>query len=460
MDVPAVMNREALLDNVRSNEDRRARVLALDSVEAALGAVDPKKLMKEKVRVKDDLLVVNGCSVDLQNRGVYVVGGGKGSGAMAEAIEEILGDRIIGGVVNVLEGTMKLFKVGIIELNEAGHPIPDDRSLEGTKRMLDLMDESEEDVVICLISGGGSALMTLPKEGVTLKDVKKITDDLLLSGATIKEINTVRKHISNFKGGQLIQRAYPSKVISFILSDVVGDPIDVIASGPTVPDPSTYHDAVETLKRYLLWESCPSSIRMVLEEGVAGKIPETPNKEDILFNKVKNIVIGNNGKALRGAKEYLEMRRIDTLILSSFIEGEARQVGRIFGGIAQEEYSFNNPLNRPAAIVAGGETTVKVVGSGMGGRNQELVLSAAEKISGLRGVVIASIDTDGIDGNTDAAGALADGSTISRAREMGLKFSDLLSNNDSYTYFREIGDHILIGPTTTNVNDLTVLIVL
>jgi glycerate-2-kinase len=456
-----VKNKMELIKNSKSPSDRKARKLALNGLDAALEAVDPKGIVRSKVILEENFLKIGGQSFNLKNfRGIYVVGGGKASGFMAEALEEILGDFITDGTVNVPHGTLNQYETRRVKLQGAGHPIPDKAGIEGTRRILNLVDRADEkDLVICLVSGGGSSLMPLPRGGICLSDMKNITEALLKSGATINEINTVRKHISDFKGGMLAKRAYPATVISLLLSDVVGDPLDVIASGPTVPDSTTFRDAVEVLKKYRLWDETPNPIREILLDGEKGLIPETPKLGDAAFHKVHNFVVGNNRSASLAACRKLRDAGLNTLLLTSYMEGEARYVGAMLASLAKEISASGNPVSKPAALVVGGETTVTVFGKGKGGRNQEIALGAALKMDGLEGAVVASISTDGIDGPTDAAGALADGKTLLRSKELGLKADEFLMNNDSYSFFVELGDLIFTGPTGTNVNDVSIVVV-
>lgn len=456
-----IRNKEALINNAKSSLDQKARSLALNALEAALAAVDPRDIIKSKVTFKGSLLKIDGCSFDLKKfRDVYVVGGGKASGSMAEALEEILGDRITAGMINVPRTDGK-YNVRRIKLQQASHPIPDEAGVKGAKHMLSLADEArEDDLIICLISGGGSSLMPLPRDGVSLRDKILVTQLLLNSGATINEINAVRKHISNFKGGWLAKKAYPATVINLILSDVVGDPLDSIASGPTVPDSTIFKDAIEVLKRYRLWDEVPESVKKGLLLGEKGCTPETPKMGDGAFKKVHNIVVGNNRSASLAAYNSLKNADVNTLFLTSCLEGEARHVGTIFAAIAREISSSGKPVAKPAGLIAGGETTVTVVGEGVGGRNQEIALAAALKMSRMEGTVVASISTDGVDGPTDAAGALADGGTVARSRKLGLEAKKFLADNDSYTFFSKLGDLIFTGPTGTNVNDVSVIVVL
>ncbi|MEM3755095.1 MAG: glycerate kinase, partial [Candidatus Bathyarchaeia archaeon] len=392
---------------------------------------------------------------------IIVIGVGKACGGMAQALEGILGDRISYGKIGVLRGTKHRYKLNKIKLYEASHPIPDESSLEFAKETLNLLkDLTDKDLVLCLISGGGSALMSLPKEEISLEEKRMIIGKLLKAGAKIDELNALRKHISAIKGGQLAKKAFPATLISLIISDVVGDPIDVIASGPTAPDSSTYIDAINVLKKYKLWDKTPLSIQEVLEKGKHGKLEETPKQGDRIFKKVFNFIIGNNESICLAVKRYLISLNINTIVLTSFLEGEARHVGNFLGTIVKEIFYSNNPIKKPAAIIAGGETTVTVAGNGKGGRNQELVLGAALKINGLKGTVIASIGTDGIDGNTDAAGAIANGKTINKGKALGLIPEEFLAKNNTYEFFLRIKDLILTGPTGTNLNDITIGLVI
>jgi len=456
----AIKNKEELIKNGETTLNRRARALALKSLEAAVNAVDPKKIMESRLSLRNNILTVGGHSFDLNKfKHVYVVGGGKASGTMAEALEQVLNKHITDGLVNIPRGDKH--KTHIIKLHDSSHPTPDETGVEGTRKMLAIADQAEkDDLVICLISGGGSSLMPLPRGNITIEDKRKVTDALLKCGATINEINTVRKHISDFKGGWLAKEAYPATILNLILSDVLGDPLDFIASGPTVPDSTTFSDAVNVLKKYQLWEKTPASVKKVLFDGEKGVIPETPKAGDEAFKKVHNVVIGNCRFASSAVYESFKSAGLNTLLLTSLLEGEARQVGIMLASIAREIIASANPVKKPAAIIAGGETTVSVVGKGRGGRNQEIVLAAALKLNDYDGVVVASLSTDGVDGPTDAAGAIADGKTLTRAAKISLNTGNFLAENDSYNYFAKLGDLIFTGPTGTNVNDVSVIVVL
>lgn len=453
-------NRDELLENASSEILRRLRLDALDILEAAVNAVDPGEAVRRSLSVRGTRLTIRGIEWDLDRfEGIHVIGGGKACGAMAEAVEEILGDRISSGTVNVLKGTESRHDLNRISLNGASHPIPDVNGVAGVQRMMETLDGVDaSDLVIVLISGGGSSLLAYPAKGVALEDIQDVTQKLLMSGATIGELNSVRKHLSAVKGGQLAQRSRRATVISLILSDVVGDHLDTIASGPTALDETTFGDARAVLERFGLWEGVPRIVRERLEEGAKGKIPETPKPGDPFFQRVRNFVIGSNLVAARAAVKRAGELGYNSELVSTEVEGEAREVGRSFAEAALAVTRHGSSIRTPAALVAGGETTVSVRGGGVGGRNMEVALAASEGIAGMASVV-AALATDGIDGPTVAAGAIVDGSTLVRARVRGLDPSEYLSENDSYTFFQSLGDALITGPTGTNVNDLTIILV-
>ncbi|MEM4518199.1 MAG: glycerate kinase [Sulfolobales archaeon] len=430
---------------------------ALRIIEAGLQAADPVRSIKNVVRLEGSRLVVGGKVYDIGS-GVKVLGFGKASASMALAVEEVLGDLIIDGIVIVPKG-LKPPKLGRIKVMYGSHPIPDEDTINSTKELLRLCSQSEGETFIVLISGGGSALFELPVEPITLNDLRVLTTQLLKCGADIKEINTVRKHVSMVKGGRLAELLYPSNVVSLILSDVVGDPIEFIASGPTAPDPTTYDDAVKLLKRYEIFDSIPASVREVLMKGLRGELRETPKPGDKIFDKVLNYIVASNYISLKAMEEEARRLGYNTLILTSMVEGEAREVGKLLAGVMKNVKKYDEPVRKPAAILAGGETTVTVRGKGIGGRNQELALSVAISIAGLDNVVFASIGSDGVDGVSVAAGGIVDGETVIRGRELGLNPYDFLNNNDSYNYLSRLGSSILTGPTGTNVNDLLIALI-
>jgi len=440
-------------------DTEKLKQAALEIFRAALRAVDPAEVVRRSVDVEGEMLWAKGVPFDLSQRSkIYVVGAGKAGAPMAAALEEILGDRISAGLVSVKEGYLGETKR--IELKEAGHPVPDEAGLRAAKAILELAaGAGGEDLVIVLLSGGGSALLPCPAEGVTLAEKQELTQLLLSSGANIREINAVRKHLSRIKGGRLAQATFPARLLALILSDVVGDPVDAIASGPTAPDPTTFADALAVLEKYRLRNKVPASILKHLQTGLEGLLPETPKLDDPLFQQVTNLVIGSNLSALLAAKERAEGLGFHALILSSSIEGEAREVAKVHGAIAREVRRTGNPIPPPACVISGGETAVTVRGKGLGGRNQEFVLAAALEIEGLPKTVIFSAGTDGTDGPTAAAGAVADGETVQRARALDLAPAEFLADNNSYGFFERLQDLVVTGPTNTNVMDLQLILV-
>ncbi len=448
--------------NIAENPvETRHREDAAALMRAALDAVNPRLAIRSVLSLAADALHVQGKVYDLgRYRKIVVVGAGKATPSMAEAVEEMLGDRISEGLVIAKRGQVPRHKGRRIQIVEASHPTPDEAGLQGAQRIADLLEPlGPRDLVIALFSGGGSALLTLPASGIRLADLQELTQALLKSGATINEINCVRKHLSLVKGGQLARLAHPATVLSLILSDVVGSPLDVVASGPTVPDPTTFEDAWRILERYNLIRGLNPNIRGRLQAGMAGAIPETPKEGDPAFQNVHNVVIGSNEIAAAAAVAEARNRGYNTLLLTTYLEGEARHVARALAAIAKECAHSGNPVAPPACIVAGGETTVTVTGAGLGGRNQELALAAAIALEGWRDVALATLATDGGDGPTDAAGGFATGETVARARAAGLAARDYLDNNDSYHFFQALGDRVITGPTGTNVNDLAFLFV-
>ncbi|RJP20997.1 MAG: glycerate kinase [Candidatus Abyssobacteria bacterium SURF_5] len=424
---------------------------------AAIEAVKPEVLIPRAVSLDGSLLRVHDLRIDLSHyRRIIVVGAGKATAAMAHALEGLLQERISGGVIVVPYDLASPLRN--IEIFEAGHPIPDERGFAGAQALLSLLrhNAAENVLFVCLISGGGSALLPYPAEGVSLSDKQSTTKLLLECGATIAELNTVRKHLSKVKGGQLARAAAPARVISIIISDVIGDRLETIASGLTAPDPSTFSDVAAILRKYKIWDKVPDSVQRLVERGMRGHIPETPKPDDDCFAKVDNVVIGNNRKALQTAAESARSLGFHSLLLTSRIEGEARDVGTVFASIIKEVELSGQPVSPPACLLAGGETTVTIRGVGKGGRNQELALSAAIGLAEANKAVIAAIGTDGADGPTDAAGAIVDNSTISKACERGLDPMDHLNRNDSYSFHRSTGDLLFTGRTGTNVMDLLI----
>ncbi len=434
--------------------DPEHRLPLLGIMAAALKAVDPANAVRHAVSREGNALRIGGTTFDLSTISrVFVVGAGKASAPMAQVLETILEDRIVAGWVNVRYGyavpTEKIY------IHEAGHPIPDESGVKGAKEILRILsDTKEDDLVIALISGGGSALLTYPAERISLKDLQLVNQLLLASGATINEINAVRKHLSRVKGGQLARAAHPASLVTLILSDVVGNPLDVIASGPTVPDTTTFADAWDVLERYDLVEKVPHAVVERIHSGMEGGVPETPKPGDKVFERTWNAIVADNSVAARAAADEATVLGFHPLVLTTFLEGEAKEVGRVVAALAKEEATHGRPASLPACLILGGETTVTLRGTGKGGRNQELALAAALAIRGLDGIAIASLGTDGSDGPTDAAGGLVDGSTVARGEKQGLSAEEYLQNNDSYRFLAAVGDLLKTGPTRTNVNDL------
>lgn len=437
----------------------KLRADAVVIFQSALRAVDPIKIIESELRLEDNELFVQNRSFDLDEfERIFVVGAGKASGSMALAVERLLGDRITGGCVNVKVGHGA--PVEAIDVVEAGHPIPDAAGLAGTRRILDLLEKtSDRDLVLCLLSGGGSALLPCPAEGVEFDDKQETTQILLRCGATIQEINAIRKHISRVKGGNLARWAAPATLVSLILSDVVGDDLDSIASGPTVPDRSTFQDCRAIVEKYGIEDQLPRTVRRRLEMGLEGEVEETPKEGDPAFDRTWNLIIGNNLLAVATAAARARQLGYRTLVLSTMIEGEAREVAKVHAAIAKEAHRTQQPVTPPACVISGGETTVTIRGSGLGGRNQEFVLAAAMALQGWPGVVVLSGGTDGTDGPTDAAGALADGHSVERAWALGLDAGKYLRANDSYHFFEALNDLLETGPTLTNVMDLRLLLI-
>jgi hydroxypyruvate reductase len=432
---------------------------AMEIFQASLKAVDPIEAIFRTVKPVDDGLLIGERRLAFKDYDrILVVGAGKAAAPMAKALEDILGGRITDGVIVVKEGHG--LSLQHVRLREAGHPVPDERGVHGAEEIMALAQTATaRDLVLCVISGGGSALLVAPAEDIRLADKQDVTRLLLACGADIHEINTVRKHLSRVKGGGLARLAHPATVASLALSDVIGDDLNVIASGPTVPDPATFADVHRVLETYNLLQQIPPSVQKRLQKGLAGEIPETPKPGDGVFQRCYVQLVGTNFQALAAAGKQALNLGYRPLILSSVVEGEAREVAKVITAIAKEMRRSENPLAPPACILCGGETTVTLQGSGKGGRNQEFALAAALMLEGLENIVVLCGGTDGTDGPTDAAGAIADGRTISRGRAKGLDPVDYLRRNDSYHFFQALEDLVITGPTRTNVMDVYLALV-
>jgi hydroxypyruvate reductase len=434
----------------------------------AVREVDPAGLIQSRVKKDGRTLLIHGqdtkISEDLSRyKQVIVLGIGKASARMAAAMENILGDELSAGFIITKYGHgCKLRKIQVME---AGHPVPDENSLEGA-RILSQMAEAADahTLIINLISGGGSSLFCLPADGISLEDKRQTTRVLLASGADIDEMNCIRKHISKVKGGGLASVACPARLINLILSDVIGDRIDTIASGITAPDHTTFQDALSIVRKYALDDKLPQAVRDHLVQGAKGNIPETPKAGDPVFRNIVNIILGNNTLAVNAARKTAEQLGYDARILSTTLAGEASEAGSYFAQLAKVIDSGKSGIAKPAAIIAGGETTVTIRGKGKGGRNQEMALAFAIELHriypGSRNIFFLSAGTDGSDGPTDAAGAFVTPALMEKMKAISAQAAACLVDNDSYHFFRDMGDLFLTGPTYTNVCDIQILMVL
>jgi glycerate-2-kinase len=439
--------------------NQKVRTILKQLLQAGLHAADPILAMKKALSVEGSILRVGRRHYDLtQFDRIVCVGGGKASGKMAIALEQRLGSRLSGGLVAVKNHSG--CKTKYIRVVETRHPIPDGRSVQAAKEILTLAQSlTRRDLLVVLVSGGASSLLAAPASGLTLTDKKHTTTLLLRSGATIQEINTVRKHLSAIKGGQLAA-ATSATIVSLVLSDVQGDDLATIGSGPTAPDPTTCHDAQSILKKFQLWSRVSTTVRVHLEKGIAGHIADTPTTQPVKFARVHHAIIGNNRLTVDAIAKQAKVIGLHPLVLTTTLEGEAREIGKMIGTMAKEIQDSGQPVKKPACLLWGGEPTVTVKGKGKGGRAQELVLSAAIQIAGLLNMCVAGFGTDGSDGQTDMAGAIVDGLTIERALKKHVDPWEALDHNNSYSFFKKIGGHIHTGTTGTNVNDVYVLLAL
>ncbi|MCX5808487.1 MAG: glycerate kinase [Proteobacteria bacterium] len=441
-------------------EKDSSRKIAVDIFNAAIQAVDPYKLVKGYAES-----ILAAYHKEHCNK-LYLVSFGKAAFAMTKALAESIRDIITKGMVITKYGHVQGKLTNNIEIFEAGHPVPDAKGLAATKNVIDMLKNGDnQTLVLCLISGGGSALLVAPCNSITLDEKQRVTELLLKAGANINEVNTVRKHISAIKGGRLAKIAYPSKVISLILSDVIGDPLDVIASGPTSPDETTYQDAIHVIEKYGLRDTIPDHILHILTKGSEGKVMETPKRGHPVFERVENIIIGSNKIATGAAAKKAIESGFDTTILTSELQGEAREVAKWLALKAIEsrgqkaEDRIQKTENRKICLISGGETTVTVKGNGLGGRNMEFALAFALEIAGTDGITLLSAGTDGTDGPTDAAGAIVDGQTIKKAKTKGLDPLVYLEHNDSYIFFKNIGELFITSSTGTNVMDIQIVLI-
>jgi hydroxypyruvate reductase len=425
--------------------------------EAALDAANPATCLNKTLRVQGNVLSIGGTKLTVDGK-LIVIGAGKAASRMAQVVEAILGDRITDGlVVTKYDHGLPLRRIRQVE---AGHPIPDAAGVGAVREMRELLQGLKpQDIVLCLISGGGSALWPAPADGITLEQKQEVTSLLLRAGATILELNAVRKHLSAVKGGQLAAWASPARVATLIMSDVIGDPLDFIASGPTAPDTTSFTEALAIVQKYGV--AMPPAVTERLQAGAQGRIPDTPKPGDPLFRNVENLIIANNRLLVDAAAARARALGLGTVILGTEIQGEAKDVAGFFAAIAREIAGTGNPGKPPVCVLAAGETTVTVRGDGLGGRNQEMALawaiSMASRPIGIP-CCFASVATDGSDGPTNAAGGVVDPSTAQRAADLGLVPQRFLANNDSWNFLKGTGDLIVTGPTQTNLMDLQILL--
>lgn len=442
-------------EELTSHGQVEGRGTVIDIIEHALLAADPYTATINLVHLDGDILTVGGLHFDLSKRGkIYLFGAGKATFPIAKALEEILGERISDGVVILKEGQEGTLER--VRMREASHPLPDERGFMAAKEMKSLAETVQEgDIVFCVITGGSSALAPFPASGITIEEKRRVHELLIHSGATIREINAVRKHLSQIKGGKLALSIFPAELISLTVSDVTDDPLDYITD-LTVPDTSTFEDAIQVLKKYDLVGKIPKSAL----EYLLNATPEMENPRDFNNMPVHTFVIVKSKVVCEAASNRAKELGFAPMILTSTLEGEAKEISHIFTGMAREIKTYGRPLTAPCVVIAGGETTVTISGSyGKGGPNQEFVLSAALQLAGMSGVVIAAIDTDGTDGPTELAGGIIDSSTTERAREKGLDLLESLLSHDASTTLSELSEVIVTGHTGTNVNDLYVMLV-
>ena len=423
-----------------------------------MNSIDPANAVQTWLRIERGRLRIGDFRTALSSK-IRVIAVGKASAPMLATALDILGKRVVSGIL-IIPRNSKLKNIDKrIVMFRSSHPLPDEEGVRASRRVLMSIDRMHaNELLLCLISGGASAMLPAPTSDITLEDLRNVTQRLIRSRVSIHQINTVRRHLSELKGGKLVERCNAGTIISLTISDVPGNVISDIASGLTAPDPTTFRDAINVLKEFKVWNPAPQSVRNHLQQGLAGNIPETPKPGNHIFNKVHNFVVADNRTACEAARRVLQGKHIPTTIMTSSLDMEARSLGKLLASVARDSDQFDHPLESPSAVIFGGETTVEVEGSGKGGRNQETALATVKRIEGLNEVTIATLGTDGVDGNSPAAGAIVDSNSIIRAKRLRLRVRDFAERNDSYNFFRKLNDNIVTGPTGTNVGDLYLLI--
>lgn len=449
------------------------RKIAIEALQKAINAVNSKNLIKNSIKVQGNILAIQSDEYNLNEYNkIYIIGGGKATAEMLFSFESILSklkNVDYKGIINVSKGSVKpeLIKGSRIKINFASHPIPDANGVNGTKQMMRIIEKSQNnDLIFCLISGGGSALLPLPKRGISLQDLQKVNALLLASGASIHEINIIRKHLSDFKGGNLAKKLYNASratLISIIISDVVGDKLDSIASGPSVPDPTTFNDAIEVLKKYGIYEKTPMSVINHLEEGLLDDNKETPKFNNECFNKVHNYIVGSVKNAVEEVISFLDIQGFETFIFSNEIVGEAEKFGKSLYNIISQKFKETSKENTfgKFALIGTGELTVTIKGKGIGGRNQEMLLGFLDFIKEREipyEFLIMGANLDGIEGNSEAMGALIDNYVLYQINKKEIDLRNYLENNDSNSFFKLVETEIITGPTGCNVNDLLIIL--
>ena len=461
-----IVNYEKLVSNPTHEDNKRARELVLNCYNYLLENIDPVKLVMERVHLDGKYLVIKSrksiLKMDLSKFDeIILIGSGKASMGMAKGFETVLRDLITDAAIISPINMSKSYELEKVKVFYGTHPLPSEMNIESTQKVIDIVKGLDEKaLVIYLISGGTSSLLEMPCPGISLEDLRETTKLCLEAGMNIVEVNSVRKHLSSVKGGRLAEIVYPAKLVTVAFSDVPENRPDTIGSGPTVPDETTYESAIYALKKHKIWDKIKENVKNILLKGSRGELRETPKSDNPIFKNSEFLVLADNMDACLFAKNYLSENGVKSYILATNMEGEAKYVGTFIARIARDAKISGTFNGKPLGIIIGGETFVNVVGGGFGGRNQEVVLSGVEILNNLNGVAFASIGTDGIDGNSDAAGAIIDGETLSRSQKLNLDFREYLERNDSYTFFKKLEDNIFTGLTGTNLNDVSICVIL